>query len=200
MLRACILAIIAGYADTIGYLHFNAFAGLMTGNTIFLGIELATAQFGRAAFHGIIIAAFLAGVTLSRAGLRFGLSQPLLLTIAAGLLVVCSFASKEPGAVLLALAMGVQNAAANRFAGVALNTVFITGNLQKLGEEIVHFFWPPKEPAKPRDGAAIYALVWFSYALGAVFGALANSWVALPLLFPAAILPFVMLRLRDRVS
>ena len=44
MLQASALAIIAGYADTVGYLHFGAFAGLMTGNTILLGIEIATTR------------------------------------------------------------------------------------------------------------------------------------------------------------
>ena len=62
MFRVTVLAIIAGYADTVGYLHLNAFAGLMTGNTIFMGMELATAKYGQAAFHGIIIAMFLFGV------------------------------------------------------------------------------------------------------------------------------------------
>jgi uncharacterized membrane protein YoaK (UPF0700 family) len=42
---------------------------------------------------------------------------------------------------LLAFAMGMQNSAANRFNGVALNTVFITGNLQKLGEGLTHWLW-----------------------------------------------------------
>ena len=30
--------------DTIGNLHFSAFAGLMTGSTIFLGTELTTSR------------------------------------------------------------------------------------------------------------------------------------------------------------
>jgi hypothetical protein len=34
MLPACLLALVAGYADTVGYLRYDAFAGLMTGNTI----------------------------------------------------------------------------------------------------------------------------------------------------------------------
>ena len=88
--------------------------------------------------------------------------------------------------------MGTQNSAANRFGGVALNTVFITGNLQKLGEELVALIAPSREAAKPGDGAAIYALVWLSYAGGALLGALANTWIALPLLVPDAALPFVM--------
>jgi hypothetical protein len=35
----------------------------------------------------------------------------------------------------------MQNSAANGFNGAALNTVFITGNLQKLGEGLTHWFW-----------------------------------------------------------
>ena len=192
MLQASALAIIAGYADTVGYLHFGAFAGLMTGNTILLGIDIATGQFERAAFHILIIAAFLFGVMLSRGMMRFGWRSWLPLSFAGVLLVISSFVEKDWGAILLALAMGTQNSAANRFGGVALNTVFIIGNLQKLGEELVALIAPSREGAKPGDGAAIYALVWLNYAIGALLGALANTWIALPLLVPAAALPFVM--------
>src|SRR3954466_6341221 len=73
MFRVTVLAIIAGYADTIGYLHLNAFAGLMTGNTILMGIELATAKYRQAAFHGAIIAMFLFGVIFGRIIVRAGL-------------------------------------------------------------------------------------------------------------------------------
>ncbi len=194
MLPASVLAIIAGYVDAVGYLHFDAFAGLMTGNTIFLGIELATQQYGRAAFHALIIVAFLAGVMLSRILLRLGWRPWLALTATALLLVICSFTERSWAAVLLAYAMGMQNSAANRFNGVALNTVFITGNLQKLGEEIVAWLWPTAEPKRPGGGAMIFGLVWLSYAAGALLGAMAARYVPLALLAPAALLPFVMLR------
>ncbi len=194
MLPASVLAIIAGYVDAVGYLHFDAFAGLMTGNTIFLGIELATQQYGRAAFHALIIVAFLAGVMLSRILLGLGWKPWLALTATALLLVVCSFTERSWAAVLLAYAMGMQNSAANRFNGVALNTVFITGNLQKLGEEIIAWLWPTPEPKRPGGGAMIFGLVWLSYAAGALLGAMAARYVPLALLAPAALLPFVMLR------
>ena len=197
MLQACLLAIVAGYADTVGYLHFNAFAGLMTGNTIFLGIELATREFAGAAFHAVIILVFLAGVIASRGMLRLGWEPWTALTVTALLLVVCSFVEKGLGAVLLALAMGMQNSAANRFNGVALNTVFITGNLQKLGEELVAWLWPPRGAPTPKTGGAtIFALVWTGYALGAGLGAAATALMTRPLLLPALLLPFVMLRPR----
>jgi uncharacterized membrane protein YoaK (UPF0700 family) len=192
MLQASALAIIAGYADTIGFLHFGAFAGLMTGNTILLGTEIATGQFERAVFHILIIAAFLVGVMLSRALMGFGWRSWLPLSFAGVLLAVSSFIEKDLGAILLALAMGTQNSAANRFGGVALNTVFITGNLQKLGEELVALITRSRDDSKAGSGAGIYALVWLSYAGGAILGALASAWIALPLLVPALVLPFVM--------
>jgi uncharacterized membrane protein YoaK (UPF0700 family) len=86
--------------------------------------------------------------------------------------------------------MGLQNSAANRFNGVALNHVFIRGNSQKLGEEIVHWLWPTE--GKAGQGAGIFAAVWAGYACGALLGAFASSRIGMPLLVAAAILPFVM--------
>lgn len=194
MLQACLLAFIAGYADTIGYLRYEAFAGLMTGNTIFLGAELAAQKFGLAAFHAGIIAVFLLGVVISRVLMRLGLQAWHALTLTAIILVLCGFASHDRGALLLALGMGMQNSAANRFNGVALNTVFVTGNLQKLGEGLVAWVWHHTH-GQPHasEGVAIFALVWLAYAVGAGSGALANAAVTYPLLLPAAMLPFIML-------
>lgn len=194
MLQACLLAIIAGYADTIGYIRYEAFAGLMTGNTIFLGIELATGKFGAAAFHAGIIAIFLAGVVISRVLMRVGLEAWHALSITSVILVLCGFASHDWGALMLALAMGMQNSAANRFNGVALNTVFVTGNLQKLGEGLVAWIWHHTHgQPHPSDGVAIFGFVWLAYAVGAATGAFAHAALAYPLLLPAAILPFIML-------
>jgi uncharacterized membrane protein YoaK (UPF0700 family) len=47
MVQAILLALIAGYADTVGYIRFKAFAGLMTGNTIFLLITPVSPLIGR---------------------------------------------------------------------------------------------------------------------------------------------------------
>ena len=63
--QACLLAVVAGYADAVGFLVFNAFAGAMTGNTVLLGIALASQQFAAAAQSAGIIAAFVVGVAAS---------------------------------------------------------------------------------------------------------------------------------------
>jgi uncharacterized membrane protein YoaK (UPF0700 family) len=194
LIRACLLAFIAGNADTVGFLRFDAFAGLMTGNTILLGTEIARHEWGDAVFHAGIIAIFLVGVILSRLILRAGWPVWNALSIAAMLLVLCSFLEKGVAALVLPLAMGMQNSAANRFNGVALNTVFITGNIQKIGEGLLAWAWPSRDAkVTASEGVAIFALVWISYASGALAGAIAERTLAKPLLLPAAILPIVML-------
>jgi uncharacterized membrane protein YoaK (UPF0700 family) len=201
MPQACLLAVIAGYADAVGYLRYDAFAGLMTGNTILLGIEVATNKLGMAIFHASIIVVFLLGVIASRMQLRWGLQPWIALTIAAALLVVASFAEKLLAALLLAMAMGTQNSAVNRFNGVALNTVFITGNLQKLGEGLLAWAWPHQDhTASKSDGVAIFAYVWIAYAVGAALGAVGNTRLEYPLFIPAALLPFAIMRLRTERS
>jgi len=201
MIRVTLLAIIAGYADTIGYLHLNAFAGLMTGNTIFMGIELATQKYSQAASHALIIVMFVVGVVFGRLLIRMGARTWIALTFTSFLLILYSFAGTFWGALLLALGMGVQNSAANRFAGVTLNHVFITGNLRKLGEELASWIWPTPGKRMNRD-SIIFALAWLGYALGAVAGALAADLIGKPLIVAACILPFVMINheAKDQVN
>lgn len=195
MPQACLLSMIAGYADAVGFEQFGAFAGMMTGNTVLLGIELLGGHPLDALKFAAIIAAFFAGVVISRMLLRLGRPPWLALAGAAAALVWCSFVGKGPAAPLLALAMGMQNAAATQFGGVSLNTVFITGNLQRLGEGLVDRFWPGTDARTGRrTDLRILALVWLSYAAGAVGGAAGHVFVGKPLLFPAAFLPFILLR------
>ena len=136
-------------------------------------------------------------MVLSRIVLRLGGAVWVALSVAAFLLVLAGFLAKEPAAFALALAMGMQNSAANRFNGVALNTVFVTGNIQKIGEGLIAWAWPSRDPAHKSDGVMIFALVWFGYAVGAGLGAVAHMTLTYPLLVPAALLPFVMLSSGD---
>lgn len=196
MIQACLLALIAGYADCVGFLRFDAFGGLMTGNTILCGIEIAKGLWPRAGFHAAIMAVFLLGVILAQVMRRHGVRVWIALCVSAALLVLCGFLEKTAAALVLPLAMGVQNSAANRFNGVALNTVFITGNIQKVGEGLAALLWPREDHRS--DGFAIFGLVWLAYGVGAVLGAIAERRIGHPLLPAAALLPVVMLEPRLR--
>jgi uncharacterized membrane protein YoaK (UPF0700 family) len=196
MLQAGLLVMIAGYADAIGFLQHRAFAGQMTGNTILLAISLAEATWSQAGFYLAVIASFLVGVAISGSLVRLGYAQALALSLSAAALAICAFVTAREGALLLAFAMGAQNAAATHFGAATLNTVFITGDLQKLFEKVLEWLWQSRTASKDEAasaGFATLALVWVEYFAGALIGAIAHAALSYPLLIPAVLLPFVLL-------
>jgi uncharacterized membrane protein YoaK (UPF0700 family) len=188
MLAAALLAIVAGCADAIGLLRFNTFAGAMTGNTVFLGLRLFSPHPARAGLYIAVIAAFCAGVVLARVAQRLGITPRPVLVLTILILIGCNFGHNRWIAVALAIAMGLQNAA-TRDVAMALNTTFLTGDLQKLMGGFVTYLvpTPPRERAKPRELVTI-AFLWTSYGGGAVLGAASNHGFALPFFVPAGLL------------
>jgi uncharacterized membrane protein YoaK (UPF0700 family) len=191
-MQAGLLVMIAGYADAIGFLQFRAFAGQMTGNTILLAISIVQTNWPQVTFYVAVIACFLVGVVISGGLVRLGHAPAIALSLSAVALGICAFVTVHWGALLLAFAMGAQNAAATRFGAATLNTVFITGDLQKLFEAVLAWLWQSKS-SQPPPGLAVLAPVWLEYFCGALLGALAHVSLAYPLLIPAALLPFVLL-------
>ena len=189
--EAGVLVMIAGYADAIGFLQFRAFAGQMTGNTILLAISMVEAGWLEAAFYVAVIGAFLIGVVISGGLVRLGWAPSVPLSLSAVALAICAFVTVRWGALLLAFAMGAQNAAATRFGDATINTVFITGDLQKLFQAVLAWLWPGTSRQMP-PGLGILALVWVEYFFGALIGASAHFALAHPLLIPAVLLPLVL--------
>jgi len=95
---------------------------------------------------------------------------------------------------LLAFAMGLQNAAMTHFAGTSLNTVFLTGNLQKLVESLLDRDAPRARATSEGTAVALLSRMWVTYLAGVVLGAVARHWTAYPLLF--AVLPLLAVLLR----
>jgi uncharacterized membrane protein YoaK (UPF0700 family) len=190
--QAGLLVMIAGYADAIGVLQFRAFAGQMTGNTILLAISIVETNWAQTTFYVAVIACFLIGVVTAGGLVRLGHAPAIALSLSAAALGVCAFVTVHWGALLLAFAMGAQNGAVTRFGDATLNTVFITGDLQKLFEAVLAWLWQSKAERAPA-GLAVLAPVWLQYFVGALMGALAHISLAYPLLIPAALLPFVLL-------
>jgi uncharacterized membrane protein YoaK (UPF0700 family) len=193
--QAGVLAMVAGYADTLGYLSFGAFAGLMTGNTVLFGIALARHEPLHALRNLAIILAFLSGVAISALLRRFGCRLPLLLALEALAFVAAALAPPLIAAPTLAFGMGTQNAAATRFAGASANTVFLTGDLQKLIQALVGRIAGPH----PSDtGSGVLALIYACYLTGVLLGAAAYLLVSRPLLLAPLFLPFALLPLEIR--
>lgn len=193
MLEAVLFALIAGYADAIGYLRFGAFAGMMTGNTVLMGLAVlhgAERSFG---VYAALIALFFAATVL--ANLILPRARPGLLLIGEGLLILLADAIRADWAIaFIVAAMGLQNPVAARL-GVPLNTTFITGDILRFAEGIV--WWIGAGSAEtPHTGFAIYGWVWLAYAFGAALGAGGQAVLRWPLIVPFLLLALIYLRAR----
>lgn len=146
------LTFLTGVVDAASYLKFgHVFVANMTGNLVFLGFALAGAAGLSAITSLVALGSFLAGALLSGyLGARNAEHRGRLLRAASvtqftliAVAVIVSLAVGEPlssGAryallVPLALAMGVQNAAAQRLAVPELTTTVLTRTLTGLASE-----------------------------------------------------------------
>ncbi len=193
--QAALLVAIAGFTDAVGFLRYQAFACQMTGNTLLLALSVFHQSWAQSLYYVAMIACFVLGVLASSGLIRSGHSPVLSLCIAGAALALCSFIGLYWGSPLLGVAMGMQTAAATRFGAASINTVYITGDLQRLFEGVAALIWP-KRGAPPSAGIGALALVWLEYLCGGLIGALADISFRHALLIPAVILPFVLLRRR----
>jgi uncharacterized membrane protein YoaK (UPF0700 family) len=179
--RITLLCVVGGCADAIAYLRYGTFVGAMTGNTVLLGIDIAQWRLDGAVFHLSIIAAFLLAVVLTRAVLD-GFPVIVPLTFTALMLATSDLITNQWSAALCAAALGLQNAAVRKIGGVSVNSVFVTGDLLRLGSAI-----PRMGTAKQQDQVILLGAAWVAYAIGAVFGAAALHTTNHPMIVPAIV-------------
>jgi uncharacterized membrane protein YoaK (UPF0700 family) len=221
--RSFPLAWVAGYVDAVGFLTLaGLFVAHMSGNTVRLGVFIGDGDWSFAAQRFVPIVVFvlgvMGGIALVEALQRRSTPVPArVLSIEAALLLVfmlvCRAVLGGHGApsgswdyYLLAavavLAMGLQNVALRRVAGLPIHTTFVTGMLTYVGEELVHSWYArrdlrragaaatPDNPARVAfRRARFHGGVWLSYLAGGVLGAfLAIHWDLWSLTLPLAIL------------
>jgi uncharacterized membrane protein YoaK (UPF0700 family) len=180
--RTVLLCATGGSADAIAFLRYDTFVGAMTGNTVLLGIDLAEGKLDRAGFHLGIVAIFLAAVVVTEVALRLKIPPALPLLLTALMLGGSEFITDQRSAAICAAALGMQNAAVRSIAGVPINTVFITGNLVRLGTAV-----PEASAPQHHSTLAVLTIAWIAYAAGAVAGALALHLIDYPMIVPAAL-------------
>jgi uncharacterized membrane protein YoaK (UPF0700 family) len=134
---------------------------------------------------------FLAGVVIARllakiAGER-ATKKPRVAVLGVQAIVLLLLVWKGAGAdtrlllLLLAVMLGVQNGSFRSIGGFHLNTTFITGDLEQLGEAIVDW-------KNPRAKVSAFLLSWVGYAGGALLGARgAFNFPQLAFLVPAVL-------------
>jgi uncharacterized membrane protein YoaK (UPF0700 family) len=177
-----VLTVVTGLVDAVSYLKLgHVFVANMTGNVVFLGFAVAGAPDFSIPASLVAIAAFMAGAL---AGGRLGSSMPehrtrllaiailvKLVLVGAALVVAMTAADLEASPVqygliaLLALAMGLQNAAARVLAVPDLTTTVLTLTLTGLAADSTL-----AGGSNPRAGRRLLATG--AMFLGAAIGAL----------------------------
>jgi len=190
------LTFVTGVVDAASYLKFgHVFVANMTGNIVFLGFALAGAQGLSAITSMVALGSFLVGafgggyIGVRNAANRGHIlraastAQLTLIAIALILALVVSepldSASRYALLVPMALAMGVQNAAAQRIAVPELTTTVLTRTLTGIASETGFIGGPGSKFG--RRGLAVAAML-----LGALVGAVLVLNVAIAAAFAVA--------------
>ncbi|CAN7237947.1 YoaK family protein [Pseudoxanthomonas sp. LjRoot143] len=144
---AVTLACVAGMVNVIGYLGFEHQAvSHLTGTTSLLGAAIAHGDL-RAVLHlwGVLIAfclgAMLSGLIIQEQTLRLGRRYGVVLALEAALLLVAIPLFKQEqiwGALLAAVACGLQNAMVTTYSGAAVRTTHLSGMFTDLGIGLGH--------------------------------------------------------------
>ena len=220
------LAWVAGYVDAVGFLTLaGLFVAHMSGNTVRLGVFVGGGDWSLAAQRFVPIVVFtlgvVGGIALCEALSRRSIAVPArVLGIEAALLLVFMLVGRAvlgsdsaPAgswdyyllAIVAVLAMGLQNVALRRAAGLPIHTTFVTGMLTYLGEEVVRGWYARRDlrragVARHRGDdahvafrrARLHGGVWLSYLVGGILGAfIALHWDLWSLSLPLAVLVVV---------
>jgi uncharacterized membrane protein YoaK (UPF0700 family) len=196
LLTALLMGFTAGYSTGNTKVRFNTFGGMMTGNTVKLGITMAQGDWACTGVYAACISMFALGTVfalymIQKIGtLKFQHAFLLVfvacfvLTDGIALLVdptptsyniYASLASS-----LVAFALGAQNLLSQKSGVVKANTTFMTGNIQKMAEAAWNAWQKRKSGGLSKAdqrAAAVLFCTWISYVGGGACGAATASVV-----------------------
>ena len=185
---ACALSALAGYVDSIGFLHLGGlFVSFMSGNSTRMGVSLAEGNWPNAAAALGLVALFVVGaaggslIVLGRGANR----QPFVLLAEALLLAVAAlcyaFGRSEAAVAAIVLAMGLENAVFQIDGGAGLGLTYVTGALVKVGQLLAAAL-----TGGGRWGWVPNLLLWAALVAGSACGALAYHGINLAAIWFAA--------------
>ena len=195
-----LMAAACGIADAVGFVHTGVFAANMTGNTVLAGLSLANQEWATALGQVVTLATFFAGAMIGRMLQRVRPGRLWLpLFVEAVLIASAALVGPEQAAFiwLLAGAMGIQATAITRVHGMAISTVVVTSTMARLAEAAVDALAGDSRSSDLATGASTgAALMWLSYAGGAIAGVLLMKLTSLSILVSAAVVLLVSVRFK----
>ncbi|MDB5603711.1 MAG: hypothetical protein JWP25_611 [Bradyrhizobium sp.] len=185
---ACTLSAVAGYVDSIGFLHLGGlFVSFMSGNSTRLGVSVAQGHWQNAAEALGLIALFVVGAAAgSLIVLGRGIYCQCWLLLAEALLLAAAafcytFGLSNMAIATIVLAMGLENAMFQIDGGAGLGLTYVTGALVKVGQLVAAAL-----TGGARWGWLPNLLLWAALVTGSVCGALVYHWINLAAIWFAA--------------
>jgi uncharacterized membrane protein YoaK (UPF0700 family) len=185
---ACTLSAVAGYVDSIGFLHLGGlFVSFMSGNSTRLGVSVAQGHWQNAAEALGLIALFVVGAAAgSLIVLGRGIYCQCWLLLAEALLLAAAafcytFGLSNMAIATIVLAMGLENAVFQIDGGAGLGLTYVTGALVKVGQLVAAAL-----TGGARWGWLPNLLLWAALVTGSVCGALVYHWINLAAIWFAA--------------
>jgi len=196
------LGFVAGFVNTVGFFDLHVYPGIMTGNTVQIGISLARSDWHLFKLTALTVAFFFVGGIVGSLIRRHLRRRPLELIVMAALLLLATpvrarAAESIPFELgLLAMAMAMQGETISRIGTVSIQTVVVTNTLVHFADAVAGRFLSAPASTEGQGGhsrptaleVAIPGSAWASYSIGACAGALATLAMRAPLLFPIFVL------------
>jgi uncharacterized membrane protein YoaK (UPF0700 family) len=186
-LLAAALSALAGFVDAIGFIELGGFfVSFMSGNSTRLGVGLVE-TIAAAGLAASLVASFVFGVIAGalvarrtrrhRGAIVLGLVTMLL----AGAAALGQFGLPRLAVLLMAAAMGAENAIFEREGEVSIGLTYMTGTLVKLGQRAAATLLggPPWQWLP-------YLLLWIGLVAGVALGAAVHAAVGFKALWGAA--------------
>ncbi len=197
------LAMIAGFIDSYGFLHFKTFLSFMSGNTTQTGFSLGQVKLANALISFVAILFFITGVFTGSVLSKFSwykfrwtpfIVVASILTLYGGTTFFFTINSYYSVGIL-SFSMGYMNTILSHIGKQSVNPDFITGSLNNMAEHLASIVkgMPLPDSQGVWDShqrrAIVLLVVWFSFLAGAWFCIITGLWFGKWVLaFPVALL------------
>ena len=180
--EASLMTALAGYVDAVGYTATgHLYLSFMSGNSTQFGMAVAHGDRNMIGWAGAVIAAFVVGAFAgslvarieARANLPLVLAAELLLFLAAWALL--GMWPANVALLLVAVAMGMQNAIGKSVAGASVGKSYITGTLYGVGNTLARSVLGTAR----WTAAAADAISWLAFVGGVTCGTVMVAMVGL---------------------
>lgn len=204
---ACLLALVAGVLNSVGFVAVAFYTSHMTGVTALIADQLVLGDWYVVAIGVLSVTSFIAGAMTCaivfnwgrRRGLRSRYANVLLieggLMLAFGLLAEeLTFDGRELLFVpVLCFTMGLQNAVITKISGARIRTTHVTGMVTDIGIELgkltYHNRRPDTDPVRgDRHQIALHGSLIGLFLVGGVIGAVGYLAIGFAVLVPGALL------------